>query len=116
MFILRDKLATVAPVIRVMIGDHDDKSTWEAEYSTQPTSNQLDQVAALIQAYKILTPEQKDINLENLQYLESTDWKILRHQDQLALGITTSLTDEQYTELLTQRQTARDAVTKEGYE
>ena len=36
--------------------------------------------------------------------LNSTDWKVLRHKDQLELGVDTSLTSEEYTELLTKRQ------------
>ena len=38
------------------------------------------------------------------------DWLVLRHQDQLALGIETSLTEEEYLELLKKRQEARTAV------
>jgi hypothetical protein len=41
-------------------------------------------------------------------HLDDTDWKMLRHSDQLALGITTSLTDEEYQELLTSRQSWRE--------
>jgi len=40
--------------------------------------------------------------------LESSDWKVLRHRDQVDAGVTTSLTDEEYQALLTQRQTWRD--------
>ena len=41
-------------------------------------------------------------------HLNDTDWKVTRHRDQLALGITTSLTDEEYQALLTNRQSWRE--------
>lgn len=47
---------------------------------------------------------------QSLQFLDDTDWKVTRHRDQLALGIETSLTNEEYINLLTQRQEARDLV------
>lgn len=50
------------------------------------------------------------ITNQSLQFLDDTDWKVTRHRDQLALGIETSLTNEEYLNLLTQRQEARDLV------
>ena len=47
---------------------------------------------------------------QSLQFLDDTDWKVTRHRDQLALGMETSLTNEEYLNLLTQRQEARDLV------
>jgi hypothetical protein len=38
------------------------------------------------------------LSTEALRYLESTDWKVLRHIRQKALGITTSMSDEEYLE------------------
>jgi predicted nucleotidyltransferase len=40
------------------------------------------------------------------EFLNSTDWQILRHIRQKALAITTTLTDTQYLELEQQRQAA----------
>ena len=40
------------------------------------------------------------------EFLNSTDWKILRHIRQKALNITTSLTDAEYLQLEQQRQDA----------
>ena len=58
------------------------------------------------------TPEQiqEQINAEAKTYLDSTDWLVIRHKDQLDLGITPSLTDEEYKQLLTDRQSARESV------
>ena len=40
--------------------------------------------------------------------LNNTDWKVIRHRDQLAQGIDTSLSDEEYQALLTERQSWRE--------
>ena len=42
--------------------------------------------------------------------LARTDWIITRHRDQVELGIVTSITNEQYLELLTKRQDWRSNV------
>ena len=53
-------------------------------------------------------------NDESKKYLNDTDWLVIRHRDQLALGQTTSLTNEQYLDLLTKRQAARERVVEYG--
>lgn len=42
--------------------------------------------------------------------LYSTDWAVIRHRDQVELQINTSLTVEQYQQLLQYRQQLRDAI------
>ena len=42
------------------------------------------------------------------QFLKNTDWKILRHKEQEELGVKTSLTQEEYLELITERQHRRN--------
>jgi hypothetical protein len=54
--------------------------------------------------------QQEISNSENRLFLSSTDWKVLRHIRQLALGISTSLTAEQYLELENQRQDAAGSI------
>ena len=57
--------------------------------------------------------EKKEIEKQNipiLEFLSSTDWKVLRHIRQKALGIATSLTEEQYLELENQRQNAANSI------
>lgn len=49
-------------------------------------------------------------NKEALSFLEGSDWKILRHKDQQDLGIATSLTAQEYQDLLQERQMAREAI------
>ncbi len=50
--------------------------------------------------------EQDKLNAVEREFLNSTDWKVMRHIRQKALGIPTSLTEEQYLELEQQRQAA----------
>lgn len=45
-------------------------------------------------------------NAEKVEFLNTTDWKVLRHIRQKALGIPTTLTEAQYLELEQQRETA----------
>lgn len=52
---------------------------------------------------------QKEAELSNgteREFLNSTDWKVLRHIRQKALAITTSLTEEEYLTLEQQREDA----------
>lgn len=54
--------------------------------------------------------EQEKLNAVEREFLNSTDWKILRHIRQKALGVVTSLTEEQYLELEQQRQAAASRI------
>jgi hypothetical protein len=50
--------------------------------------------------------EAQQRNIVDLEFLRSTDWKVLRHIRQKALGVPTSLTEEEYLSLEQQRQAA----------
>jgi hypothetical protein len=52
------------------------------------------------------------LSTEALRYLESTDWKVLRHIRQKALGITTSMNDEEYLEFELGRVEAANKVVR----
>ena len=54
--------------------------------------------------------QQEKIDQEAKKFLNETDWKVIRHRDQLDLGIETSLTNNEFIELLRQRQEARNRV------
>ena len=53
---------------------------------------------------------QMKANGNEREFLNTTDWKVLRHIRQKHLGIATSLTEEQYTELENQREAAAQRV------
>ena len=50
------------------------------------------------------------LNKSSKEFLKSTDWKVIRHRDQIEAGINTSLTNEEYQTLLADRQTARESI------
>jgi hypothetical protein len=57
--------------------------------------------------------EKKEIEKQNipiLEFLSSSDWKVLRHLRQKTLGIATSLSEEEYLELENQRQDAANRI------
>lgn len=49
-------------------------------------------------------------NFKNQNYLSSTDWKIMRHIREQALGLETSLTNKEYLELENKRQEAAKSI------
>lgn len=53
---------------------------------------------------------QKNTNETSRKFLLETDWKVLRHRDQLELGVPTSLTEAEFAQLLADRQAAREAI------
>lgn len=53
---------------------------------------------------------QDRINAENREFLNSTDWKVLRHLRQKALGVATSLSDAEYLALEQQRTEAASRI------
>lgn len=66
------------------------------------------EISEKIESQEELSREnQLAINNEARIFLQSTDWKVLRHRDQLDLRIQTSLTNEEFQNLLLQRQKAR---------
>jgi hypothetical protein len=54
--------------------------------------------------------EQEKLNGIEREFLNSTDWKILRHLRQKTLGISTSLTEAEYLGLENQRQQAASRI------
>lgn len=45
---------------------------------------------------------------EAKKFLKETDWKILRHKEQQELGVETSLSEEEYLDLIIERQERRN--------
>lgn len=55
---------------------------------------------------------QSQTNIDSLAFLAQTDWKVMRHRDQLDAGVPTSMTNEEFQDLLVERQAARDSVVR----
>lgn len=64
-----------------------------------------EEISKLRNDYGIL---QNNQNARN--FLDETDWQVIRHRDQLALNKTTSYSEQEYNDLLERRQLARDMV------
>lgn len=47
-------------------------------------------------------------DIVRISTLQNTDWYVSRHQEQVSLGLQTTLSQQQYEELLTYRQALRD--------
>ena len=86
----------------------------DTDYKNISEGNMIFDVAML--APRPMSSQEKDsanawnMNKESFEFLKTTDWKVLRHIRQKALGLETSLTEEQYLELEQQRQAAADSI------
>lgn len=56
--------------------------------------------------------EQQDNNIKHQTFLNSTDWMVLRHIREKALGTPTSLTEDKYLQLEQQRAYAAASIVK----
>jgi hypothetical protein len=60
--------------------------------------------------YEIIDAQAEVDSEEALVFLKTTDYRVLRHLGQKALNISTTLTEQEYLDLETQRQEARTKV------
>ena len=79
---------------------------WRFQNIPCPTVDQL---------YDLIIPavsklDQAQINKEAQAFLNSTDYKVLRHMRQQALGVATTLTAQEYLELEQQRHMAASSI------
>jgi len=63
-----------------------------------------------VSADDIAAEQQAEANGQEREYLNSTDWKVLRHLRQQHLGIPTTLSDAEYTALETEREAAASRI------
>jgi hypothetical protein len=90
------------PVTVVEISDADHNSIIEQTHYFDVPTKTVKPVGS-----EILTQKENQLkNSADLEFLRSTDWKVLRHIRQQALAIPTSLTQQQYLDLENQRQAA----------
>jgi hypothetical protein len=100
--ILNYSPAVPASVSVYEITDQQAEQIKEQTHYFDITSKSLQPVASSVTTEK----EQHRLNGVEREFLNSTDWKILRHMRQKALNVPTTLTDAQYIELEQQRQAA----------
>lgn len=81
---------------------------WDFANIPCPTMEELEALNGIVEAEQ----SQQSANVEAQSFLDNTDWKVLRHRDQQELGLPTSLTAQEFFELLQQRQQAREVIVK----
>jgi hypothetical protein len=94
--------AVPSTVSVVTITDQQHQQIMDQTHGFDVTSRTVVSVDSAVLAEK----EQYRLNGIEREFLNSTDWKILRHLRQKALNVPTTLTDAQYLELEQQRQAA----------
>jgi hypothetical protein len=80
---------------------------WSEETHPEPTGSDI----ALWTDEMMAAHQQESANQTARQFLTDTDWKIIRHIRQKALEIETSLTEEEYIALETERQQKAESIT-----
>jgi hypothetical protein len=79
---------------------------WRVANATKPTLEELEALKQTVDS----EISQAQINADARKLLADTDWKVLRHRDQIDAGVSTSLSQAEFDALLAERQTARDSV------
>lgn len=87
----------------ICINDTEFEALKTDEYSFDPVSERVVRVDS-----SVLYNRQQ--NEEKLSFLASTDWKILRHLREKALGVETSISEEEYIALEQERQEAAKSI------
>lgn len=99
--------AVPATVSVFTISDSDHVKIMAQSHEYDVATHSVIPVAASIAAAKA----QYLVNGLEREFLNSTDWQVLRHLRQLALSVPTSLSAEQYLQLEQQRHTASARIT-----
>jgi hypothetical protein len=100
--ILNYEPAAPESITVVTITDAEEKSIRDQTHTFDISTKSVVPVAASVTAQK----EQETANGQEREFLNSTDWKILRHLRQKALAVTTTMTESEYLALEQQRQDA----------
>lgn len=79
--------------------------TSRSHYFDIPTKTVLPYSSTVITART-----QEQVNITHQQLLNSTDWQVLRHIRQKALGVPTSLSEAEYLDLELRRNQAADSI------
>lgn len=79
---------------------------WEFKNIPCPTMEELEALQPQVEAEQ----SQAQINAQSIAFLSECDWKRQRHISQKALGIATSLSDEEYLTMEAACQAAREAI------
>lgn len=93
-------------IIQVECTEEDEKKLISREYIFDPNTKTIVKKGES----QLLALEIENKNYENLRFLSSTDWMVLRHLREKALGEQTSLTEEQFLQLEANRHVAAKSI------
>jgi hypothetical protein len=105
---LKDKESSSEDSLNLDLFLKGDISGWRFKNIPAPSFEELKALESQVSQKK----SQEKTNAEAQAFLDSSDWKVLRHRDQQDMGLATSLSGEEFQELLQQRQMAREAIIK----
>ena len=118
--ILHDEINKIVPIDGVSIGLEDDRSTWTCHFKAEPTQEQLDKVASIIDNIKFISNEEHLENINSRMKLTEGDWKVLRKLESALFESTDAesfykafRSDDSFMGLLAARQIERDLVKKD---
>jgi hypothetical protein len=80
--------------------------SWDFANIPQPSIEELEALSQVYDAEQAVIQANKQAR----DYLASTDWQIIRHQDQLMSNQTPSLSEPELQTLLAQRKAARESI------
>lgn len=90
----------------VEISDSEHEAILQGSKVFNPDTRQVESKSIEVLAQETLEKQ----NAEHKEFLNNTDWKILRHLREKALGVSTSLSDGEYLDLEKQRDDAARAI------
>jgi hypothetical protein len=105
---LKDKEVSDEDSLNLELFLKGDLSGWRFKNVPAPTMEELKALESAVSS-KL---DQEKVNAEAQAFLDASDFKVLRHRDQQDMGLATSLSGEEFQELLQQRQMAREAIIK----
>lgn len=80
---------------------------WNIQNVSAPTDSQIYQIWKQNKLIFARNRVISKIKRNAFKLLSETDWKVIRHRDQVDLGVTTSLSNAEYIQLLTDRNNIR---------
>ncbi len=104
--ILQYQPSVPSSIAVVQITDEQARQLQSATHVINVTTRTVESVSGAV----ISQRAQELANGQEREFLNSTDWKILRHIRQKALNVPTSLSDAEYIELEQQRQQAASRI------
>ena len=106
-------IQAIADIDGVYVGKVEDKSTWGCHFKSGVTDAQKVQAQKIIDGWIALTPDQVAINARNKSYLLNTQNQVMLHLEEMAAGVSLTMSTDDFNALVKQRIAARAAIMEE---